>query len=84
MSGLEKRSFTLAGHRTSIALEPAFWAALEVLAARRGEKLLTLIAGVDAVRAGDERLASTLRVLCLRSAVQAAGARPLTASARDE
>jgi predicted DNA-binding ribbon-helix-helix protein len=68
MSGLRKRSFTLAGHRTSVALEPEFWVALESLAAARGETLLALIARVDAGRAGQERLASTLRVLCLREA----------------
>ena len=34
---LEKRSLTIAGHRTSIALEPEFWAGLEAMAVRRGQ-----------------------------------------------
>jgi len=48
---LEKRSLSLAGHRTSVALEPAFWAALERLAAARGLSLVALVAEVDAARA---------------------------------
>ena len=45
-----KRSVTIAGHETSIALEPIFWAALE--AAAEGEKLPlnALIARIDAGR----------------------------------
>ena len=33
MSGLIKRSFSLAGHRTSVALEEEFWSALIQVAA---------------------------------------------------
>jgi predicted DNA-binding ribbon-helix-helix protein len=33
---LRKRSLNLAGHATSLAMEPEFWTALEVLAAARG------------------------------------------------
>ena len=62
---LEKRSFTLAGHRTSVALEPAFWAALSDIAARRGETLARLVAELDAGRQPQEKLASTLRVTAL-------------------
>jgi len=65
---LAKRSFTLAGHRTSVALEPAFWAALEALAAARGESLGRLVAGIDAERAETARpLASALRVFALQA-----------------
>lgn len=68
---LEKRSFTLAGHRTSVALEPAFWAALETAAQARGASLAGLVAELDAERAEDGApLASTLRVFALRSAAQ--------------
>ena len=35
--GLEKRSLTIAGHRTSLALEPEFWAGLEAMATDRGQ-----------------------------------------------
>jgi hypothetical protein len=36
---LRKRSFQLAGHRTSVALEPEFWAVLEAVATRRSYSL---------------------------------------------
>ncbi|WP_376089655.1 ribbon-helix-helix domain-containing protein [Roseomonas sp. CCTCC AB2023176] len=70
---LEKRSFTLAGHRTSVALEPAFWEALEEEAARRGTTLLRLVAEADAVRADPTLpLASALRLHALAAARAAA------------
>nr|WP_294545986.1 ribbon-helix-helix domain-containing protein [uncultured Rhodopila sp.] len=65
MSGLIKRSFTLAGHRTSVALEPEFWDALARLAERRGETLSALVASADAARGPDSPLASVLRVTAL-------------------
>lgn len=66
---LAKRSLRLAGHATSIALEPEFWAVLEQGAARRGVTLAALIAEQDAARTlSDEPLASRLRVLALRMA----------------
>lgn len=65
---LAKRSFSLAGHRTSVALEPAFWAALEAIARTRGVSLAALVAELDAARAEDGApLASTLRVFALAS-----------------
>jgi predicted DNA-binding ribbon-helix-helix protein len=66
---LRKRSFRLAGHRTSVALEPGFWAALEATAARRGSSLAGLVAEVDAARADPALpLASALRLFALREA----------------
>ena len=66
---LAKRSFSLAGHRTSIALEPEFWAALEDAAQERGIGLSALVVELDAARAeGAAPLASTLRVFALRRA----------------
>jgi predicted DNA-binding ribbon-helix-helix protein len=65
LSGLIKRSFTLAGHRTSIALEPEFWDALARLAERRGQNLSALIAAADAGREPESQLASVLRVMAL-------------------
>lgn len=66
---LAKRSVRLAGHATSIALEPEFWTVLEQAAARRGTTLAAVIAEQDAVRAGaEEPLASRLRVFALREA----------------
>jgi predicted DNA-binding ribbon-helix-helix protein len=64
---LTKRSFTLAGHRTSVALEPEFWAALEALAQVRGTRLAALVAEADATRNPDAPLASVLRVMALHA-----------------
>jgi predicted DNA-binding ribbon-helix-helix protein len=65
MPRLTKRSFTLAGHQTSVALEPAFWTALADIAARAGQSLSGLVAAVDAAREPDQPLASALRVQAL-------------------
>ena len=65
MTWLVKRSFTLAGHRTSVALEAEFWAALEQLAAAQSRSLANLISELDAERSADRPLASLLRVYIL-------------------
>ena len=63
---LLKRSFRLAGHRTSVALEAEFWQALDEAAGRRGKTLAALVEELDAGRAEAARpLASTLRVFAL-------------------
>lgn len=64
---LAKRSFSLAGHRTSVALEPAFWAVLDQQAAARGSSLAALVAEIDAARPPEAPLASTLRVFALEA-----------------
>ena len=59
-----KRSMTIAGHQTSISLEPAFWAALEAEAARQGRALAAVVAEVDVARLSAARvpnLTSALR-----------------------
>jgi predicted DNA-binding ribbon-helix-helix protein len=66
---MRKRSLTIAGHRTSIALEPEFWAALEALAQRRGLALTALIEAIDREREGPN-LSSALRVAVLRDALE--------------
>ena len=60
-----KRSLTIAGHRTSIALEPEFGEGLEALATRRGLRLAVLIEQIDAARQ-TPNLSSALRVAVLR------------------
>ena len=65
LSGLIKRSFSLVGHRTSVALEQEFWTALLRLAQARGQSLSALVASVDAARGPDRPLASALRVMAL-------------------
>jgi predicted DNA-binding ribbon-helix-helix protein len=64
---MKKRSLTIAGHRTSIALEPEFWEGLERLAEQRGIKLVALIETIDRERDGPN-LSSALRIAVLRAA----------------
>ena len=45
-----KRSVLIAGHPTSISLEPAFWRALERAARERGCPVNALVAEIDAAR----------------------------------
>lgn len=67
MPGLRKRSINLAGHATSLALEPEFWAALEAAAAQDRLSLAGLLVGIDAAR-GVRPLASACRVFALHRA----------------
>ena len=60
-----KRSITIAGHPTSISLEPIFWAALEDAAQQARLPLSALVARIDAERIAlpdPPNLASALRV----------------------
>ena len=62
--GPVKRSVTIAGHPTSISLEPVFWQALEAAAAERALPLNALIAEIDVLRIASPEppnLASALR-----------------------
>ncbi|HMH65318.1 MAG TPA: ribbon-helix-helix domain-containing protein [Rhizomicrobium sp.] len=61
---LKKRSFSLAGHRTSVALEAEFWAVIDAAAAQGGQSLAALVAQIDASR-GERPLASALRLYAL-------------------
>ncbi|WP_066682916.1 ribbon-helix-helix domain-containing protein [Caulobacter sp. CCH9-E1] len=72
MAGLKKRSVNLAGHATSLALEPEFWAALERAAAKESGSLAALIQRIDNAR-GDRALASACRVFALEQAANSAG-----------
>jgi predicted DNA-binding ribbon-helix-helix protein len=59
-----KRSVLIAGHQTSISLEPMFWSALEVAARERGLPVNALVAEIDAARlesAAPPNLTSALR-----------------------
>jgi predicted DNA-binding ribbon-helix-helix protein len=46
----KKRSVLIAGHQTSISLEPVFWHALEDAARERGCPLNALVAEIDVAR----------------------------------
>jgi predicted DNA-binding ribbon-helix-helix protein len=65
LSGPVKRSITIAGHETSISLEPIFWAALSDAAAAEALPVNALVARIDAVRIESDRppnLASAIRI----------------------
>jgi predicted DNA-binding ribbon-helix-helix protein len=62
--GPVKRSITIAGHQTSISLEPVFWTAIEAAATGLGLPLSALVAEIDAIRITADtppNLASALR-----------------------
>ena len=65
---LKKRSFAIAGHRTSVALEPEFWSALDEAAHDERSPLAALVARIDSTR-GERPLASALRVYSLMRAL---------------
>ncbi len=58
---LVKRSVTLSGHDTSLALEPEFWAVLDAMAEAESLSLARLIRRIDEGR-GERPLASACRV----------------------
>jgi predicted DNA-binding ribbon-helix-helix protein len=67
---LLKRSLTLHGHRTSLALEPEFWDVIEEMAEDAGLTLPALVARIDDARGHDQvempaSLSSALRVAAL-------------------
>ena len=64
MSSLKKRSVSLSGHATSVALEPEFWAILDAVAAERNLSHAGLMGWIDETR-GRRPLASACRVLAL-------------------
>ncbi len=69
---LIKRSFRLAGHATSVALEAEFWAELEALAQQNSQSLAALVVSVDEARAAPGLpLASALRLAALTHARRA-------------
>lgn len=64
-AGPVKRSITIAGHQTSISLEPIFWQALEQAARDAELPLSALVATIDAARIAHRsppNLASALRI----------------------
>lgn len=65
---LVKQSFTLSGHRTSVALESEFWDVLRDEAQRRGEPLSGYVSEIDLER-GMRPLASALRLAALANAL---------------
>ena len=65
MAGPIKRSVMIAGHATSISLEPVFWDALREAAEAEALPLSALVARIDAERVRDTEpanLGSAIRV----------------------
>ena len=65
---LQKRSLTIQGHRTSVALEPEFWAVIDRAAADRGVATGALVAEIDEARATS--LSRALRLFALQEALR--------------
>ncbi|GLQ18944.1 hypothetical protein GCM10007879_31930 [Maritalea porphyrae] len=63
---MKKRSITIAGHRTSVALEQEFWSEIDDLAKERSLTLSQLIEEIDEART-TENLASALRLAVLEN-----------------
>ena len=61
----EKHSVRIAGHPTSISLEPEFWHALCEIAVRRAVSVNALLASIDEGRRGN--LSSAIRLFVLDS-----------------
>jgi predicted DNA-binding ribbon-helix-helix protein len=70
-----KRSVMIAGHATSISLEPVFWAALKAAAQEEGVPLSALVARIDAARVEQRdppNLGSAIRVWLFERAIRRA------------
>ena len=61
---LRKYSVSIAGHRTSLSLEPEFWESLKDISEKKNMTLSALIREIDAVR-GRQNLSSAIRVFIL-------------------
>ena len=66
-----KHSLTIAGHATSLTLEPIFWEALRTAAAERGMALAALVAEIDEARTTN--LSSAVRVWLFERALAPRG-----------
>jgi len=65
MGAMKKRSVVLAGHRTSVSLENAFWEALKAIAGSRNSTVNQLVSEIDKQRDGN--LSSAIRVYVLKT-----------------
>jgi predicted DNA-binding ribbon-helix-helix protein len=63
-STVVKRSIVIAGHKTSVSLEDAFWKALKEIAIGRGTTLSNLVTSIDVERR-QGNLSSCLRLFVL-------------------
>jgi predicted DNA-binding ribbon-helix-helix protein len=63
-SHVVKRSIVIAGHKTSVSLEDAFWDALKDIANHKDKTLSDLVADIDSTRA-QGNLSSAIRLFVL-------------------
>jgi predicted DNA-binding ribbon-helix-helix protein len=63
-SWISKRSIVIAGHKTSISLEDAFWQTLRKIASERGVTMSSLVGEIDQSRE-QSNLSSALRLFVL-------------------
>jgi predicted DNA-binding ribbon-helix-helix protein len=81
-----KRSIVIAGHKTSVSLEDAFWSGLKEIASDRHLTLSALVAGIESGR-GSGNLSSAIRLFVLdhyRAQIAAgAGTRDAQTAAKD-
>jgi predicted DNA-binding ribbon-helix-helix protein len=73
---IQKRSVIIAGHRTSVSLEPEFWAALKDIALQRNVSINELVTEIDGQRRGNLSSALRVHVLTFLQARLAAAAEP--------
>ena len=59
-----KRSIVIAGHKTSVSLEDAFWKGLKEIASERDLTLSEMVAAIDSGR-DSSNLSSTIRLFVL-------------------
>lgn len=72
MTAPQKRSVTLAGHRTSLSLEAEFWDVLREMAEAQGRSVTSLLTEIDAAR-GERNLSSAVRIHVLEQLINRPG-----------
>jgi len=65
MATISKRSVMIAGHKTSVSLEEAFWSALKEIALRQGQSVSALVNRIQDER-HDGNLSSAIRMFVLK------------------
>jgi predicted DNA-binding ribbon-helix-helix protein len=79
-SPVVKRSIVIAGHKTSVSLEDAFWDALKEIASERKATLSDLVAKIDSTRT-QGNLSSAIRLFVLDHFRSGNGGAPATSAA---
>ena len=74
--GIVKRSILIAGHKTSVSLEDAFWRALKEIARAQNASLSHTVAEIDKARKQGNNLSSAIRLFVLDRALTPATREP--------